>query len=106
MMDSFSDLTPPLLLIGLLNGLGVLFKTSPLVPNKYIPYILVTLGGIGYPLLAQAGDVNLQVHGSVAYNVVLGIMFALSSVGGHQLVTQPVKGDNTSNEKNNEEPNS
>lgn len=105
-MNSFSDLTPPLLLIGLLNGLGVLFKTSPLVPDKYIPYILVTLGAIGYPLIASAGDINLQVHGNTAYNVILGMMFALSSIGGHQLVKQPVKGDNTTNEKNNEEPNS
>lgn len=100
MIDSLTDLTPPLILMAVLNSLGVLFKASPIVADKYIPYVLIILGAIGYPILAYGGDVNFQSHSNMSYNVVLGIMFALSSIGGHQLVKQPTKGNANENVSN------
>lgn len=62
-----------------LNGLGMLLKNNPKVPNDWIPTVLCLVGAALYPLLEGSWDV---------WNIVNGFVAALAAVGAHQTVTK------------------
>lgn len=70
-----------LVLVGLL-AVGMLLKKSP-VPNRCIPWVLVTLGAGGYPFFASPGNVDPSFPHPGLVLVVYGGLLAVGSVIAH-----------------------
>jgi hypothetical protein len=87
---AYSDvatLSPPLLLAVVLNGVGIFLKRSPL-KDWMIPFILITLGAVIYPFIADVTEIHKGTRNAVAYRVVVGSAIGVISVGVHSTLKQ------------------
>lgn len=91
-MDFTAALTDNFVLVVFVACLvvGYIIKTSlDMVPNKYIPTILASVGAI----------LNLFVSGLSVESVVYGAFMGLASTGLHQAFTRFIESDKTVNQK-------
>lgn len=85
--DTIMHMSPPVLLSLALNAVGIFLKKSP-IPDWLIPFALIAIGAITYPLIADTGDVNPKVHNPVIYLAVIGSLIGGASVGANQALRQ------------------
>ena len=72
-----------------LNGVGAFLKSDKTFQNKYIPYVMVAIGTVLYPLLSESFRPS-------SFGV--GIFLGLGAVGVHQsakTVIRSIHGDKT-----------
>jgi hypothetical protein len=82
-----STLSPPVLLALVLNGIGLFLKRSP-INDWLIPFILIALGAIIYPFIADVAEVAEGTRNATAYRVVVGAAIGVVSVGAHATIKQ------------------
>lgn len=85
MTDSYEML----MCVAALNGLGVLLKNNPRVPNAWIPTILALAGACLLPILSETWS---------ATNVINGFLAGNAAVGAHQIVSTIRNGKTKPNE--------
>jgi hypothetical protein len=85
--SDIATLSPPLLLAVVLNGVGIFLKRSPL-KDWTIPFILMPLGAIIYPFIADVTDLHKGTGNPIAYRVVVGTAIGIISVGVHSTFKQ------------------
>lgn len=85
--SDIATLSPPLLLALVLNGVGVFLKRSP-INDWIIPFILILLGAIIYPFIADVAEVAQGTRNATAYRVVVGAAIGVISVGVHATLKQ------------------
>lgn len=83
-----------LILIPILYGIGEWIKAIPKIPNFLIPFIL-----LGISLLLSFfhtwGSTEFVFSGVMLFtSIIQGVLIALATVGGNQLVKQIIKGVN------------
>jgi uncharacterized membrane protein YqaE (UPF0057 family) len=94
---AYSDvatLSPTILLAVVLNGVGVFLKRSPL-KDWLIPFVLIALGALIYPFIADVTELHSGTRNATAYRVVVGSAIGVISVGVHATLKQFIgrKGD-------------
>ena len=80
--SDIATLSPCALLAMLLMGLGVVLKRSP-VEDWLIPFILIGLGALLYPFIADVTEIARGVKHPGIYRVVVGATIGTVSVGTH-----------------------
>ena len=71
-----------LLLLVVLLALGVLIKKSP-TPNWLIPWLLVTVGSVGYPFLASPGNVDPSFPNPALVLRIYGGLLGIGAIVAH-----------------------
>jgi hypothetical protein len=79
-VNDLTSLAPSALLIALLNTVGLAIQATR-IPNRFIPLILLALGGVAYPTFAPEAHWTLR-------GIFFGIILGGSAVGFHQLQRQ------------------
>ncbi len=82
-LDQLLAVSPRIALVLVLCVVGYWLKRSPL-PNWIIPWALIVLGALAYPIIADVKDDDTAQL--VIFNVMLGMLFGAASVGLHQAV--------------------
>lgn len=78
------QLSPPVLLVVGLNAVGAVLKRIPPLPNWTIPLILMALGGVAFPFIAEVGMVSYNCKNPEVLNSVFGVIIGASATGLHQ----------------------
>lgn len=96
-MDQIFELSPPILLAVVLNLIGLFLKKSPLA-DWVIPLVLILLGAVVYPFIAEVGKVSYAVSSPTIFNGVMGAAIGGFSVGANQVFRQWKSGRSQSGE--------
>lgn len=81
------QLSPPALVTIALIGIGWVIRQSA-IANQFIPLILLVLGAVIYPMVAEVGKVSYHVTYPLALNALIGACLGLGAVGANQLYRQ------------------
>lgn len=81
-IDQLTAVSPRFALVLALCVIGFWLKRSP-VPNWVIPWVLVLLGGVVFPIIAEVKNDDYTAS-LIVYNVLIGILMGAASVGLHQ----------------------
>lgn len=87
--NALTQLTPPVALGLSLIIAGAFLKQSP-VQNWIIPWILMAVGGVLYPMIGEVGKVSYNVRFPAAFNAVIGVCIGGFAVGMHQGFKQAI----------------
>lgn len=87
-IDQILQMSPPVALCIVLNVIGFLLKKAPNVANWVIPFVLVVLGTILYPLIADAGKVGFACKNPMIVLALYGFLIGAASVGLNQFTRQ------------------
>ena len=87
-------MSPPLVFVVVLNGLGMILSKATWCKGDYIPIVMLVLGAGVWPFLADTGNVAFTAKNPTLLNSVYGAALGLGAVGAHQLVTR-LMGDKT-----------
>jgi hypothetical protein len=83
-INAIPRLSPPVLLVFLLVGLGYVLKLSKIFSNKYIPLSLAFLGSMVYPFVTRVAEINHQVRYPIVADICVGFLCGLAAVGINQ----------------------
>ena len=83
-VEQLVSVSPRIALVLVLCVVGYWLKRSPF-PNWMIPWVLILLGAIAYPVMADWKDDDYTAQ-LVMLNVLLGMLLGAASVGLHQTV--------------------
>lgn len=83
-IDQLTTQSPKAALAFALCFIGFFLKKSPL-PNWVIPILLMVSGGVAYPFIAAAQNID-YTSALITTNVIIGITLGGASVGLHQLL--------------------
>lgn len=86
--EQLKQLSPPILLIVVINALMFGAKRVPFIPNWIIPVVSMAMGGILYPLISKTGDVPYTVRCPDCLQILFGLIIGFAAVGCHQQVKQ------------------
>lgn len=102
-MDVTNYIKPELMIIiPILYGLGVWIKAIPKIKSYLIPFILLGIS-IVLSILYMVGSEQFKVNGNMIISGIFqGIIIALTTVGGNQIVKQmkEIKVNNNNNNNN------
>jgi len=96
-INDIKELSAPVLLALFLNVVGVMVSRTA-IDNKYIPMILMLLGGVLYPFIETSEAVSTLRYPMVK-EFVIGVCVGGLSVGLNQAVRQFIPGKIDENNK-------
>lgn len=84
-LESVGKLSPPVLLVLAFNVLGAILRKVNYFPNKYIPLLLFSAGGVIYPFI---GTPQVGIQYPTVNLVMIGCFLGGAAVGLNQLARQ------------------
>jgi hypothetical protein len=88
---NINELAPPLVLSFVLNGFGYFLKQTPYSKDWAIPFILMILGAIIYPFVAELDKMQFNVKSITVFNALIGAGIGALAVGLNQAFKQFTK---------------
>lgn len=85
--DQLLELSPPVLLALCLSLSGVFLKKSR-VQNWLIPWMLMSVGALIFPFIADVATKEIHSRNPIFYHAVIGAAIGGLSVGAHQAISQ------------------
>lgn len=89
LMDSIVTMSPSVALMVGLNALMYYLRRTPHIPKWVVPWIIMVLGSILYPLImSRKDDAVFNVENPVVAKYIIGFIVGFAAIGSHRLFEQ------------------
>lgn len=83
-LTAIFKMSPPVVFVLVLNGIGFMLTSSKWFRNDFIPIILMFLGALTWPWIADTASVAFTARYPVVVNGMYGAALGLGAVGVNQ----------------------
>lgn len=90
LVDSILKMSPPVALVVGLNAIMYYLRRTPKIPKWIVPWLIMLLSAIIYPLVTHRKDMIFSVPYPVVAQIVIGLIIGFAAIGTHRLFQQTI----------------
>jgi hypothetical protein len=88
LVDSILKMSPPVALMVGLNSLMYYLRRTPHIPLWLVPWVIMILGAVTYPMITNSGDMIFTVPYPLVAQSIIGFIIGFAAIGVHRLFEQ------------------